>query len=73
MALSITKGYTFGATELVTHTKLHSLVDDATISLTSQAAGDIMYYNGTAWVRLAKGSAGETLTMNAGGTAPEWA
>lgn len=29
---TITKGYTFGATEQVTNTKLHSLVDDATIS-----------------------------------------
>ena len=32
MAITITKGYTFGATELVTSTKLHSLVDSATVS-----------------------------------------
>jgi len=32
MAASISKGYTFGATELVTNTKLHNLVDGATIS-----------------------------------------
>ena len=31
---SITKGYTFGATEQVTNTKLHTLVDSATIDLT---------------------------------------
>ena len=31
MSAAITKGYTFGATELVTNSKLHSLVDDATI------------------------------------------
>jgi len=42
------------------------------IALTDQAAGDIMYYNGTGWVRLAKGTAGQVLTMNAGATAPEW-
>jgi hypothetical protein len=29
-------------------------VDGTKIALSSQAAGDIMYYNGTAWVRLAK-------------------
>ena len=32
MAGTITKGYTFGATELVTNVKLHTLVDDATIT-----------------------------------------
>jgi len=31
MAATITKGYTFGASELVTNTKLHTLVDDASI------------------------------------------
>jgi hypothetical protein len=43
------------------------------IGLTSQAAGDIMYFNGTAWIRLAKGTAGQVLTMNGGATAPIWA
>lgn len=37
------------------------------------AAGDILYHNGTRFVRLAKGTAGQVLTMNAGATAPEWA
>jgi hypothetical protein len=38
-----------------------------------QAAGDMMYFNGTIWTRLAKGSAGlDQLRMNAGNTAPEW-
>ena len=40
--------------------------------IVSQAAGDILYFNGTNWIRLAKGTAGQVLTMNAGGTAPEW-
>ena len=39
--MSITKGYTFGATELVTNTKLHLLVDDATISAITEAELDI--------------------------------
>jgi hypothetical protein len=34
--------------------------------------GDMFYYNGTAVVRLPKGTAGQTLKMNAGATAPEW-
>jgi len=39
----------------------------------SQAAGDILYRGGTEWERLAKGTAGQVLTMNSGATAPEWA
>jgi len=42
------------------------------ISLASEAAGDVMYFDGTDWVRLAKGTAGQVLEMNAGATAPEW-
>ncbi len=38
----------------------------------SIAAGDIFYWNGTTLVRLAKGTASQTLKMNAGATAPEW-
>ena len=43
------------------------------IALGSDAAGDVMYYNGTDYVRLAKGTAGQVLTINSGATAPEWA
>jgi hypothetical protein len=32
MAVVCTKGYTFGSTEAVTNTKLHQLVDDATVT-----------------------------------------
>lgn len=38
----------------------------------SAVAGDVMYFDGTEWVRLAKGLAGQVLEMNAGATAPEW-
>ena len=38
----------------------------------SQAAGDIIYHNGTTWARLAKGTASQILQMNSGATAPEW-
>ena len=46
-------------------------VDGTKIALTSDAAGDIMYYDGTNYVRLAKGSANEVLQMG-GSNAPEW-
>ena len=70
---TIEKGYIFGASDLVTNTKLHNLVDLADWIITNQATGDICYFNGTDWVRLAKGTAGQILVMNAGVTAPEWA
>jgi len=47
-------------------------VTGAKIALSSNAEGDIMYYNGTDWVRLPKGAGSQTLKMNAGATAPEW-
>ena len=42
------------------------------IALGSDAAGDIMYYNGTDYIRLAKGTAAQALVMNGGATAPTW-
>ena len=48
-------------------------VQGTDISLASEVAGDIMYSNGTDWVRLAKGTALQVLRTNAGATAPEWA
>lgn len=42
------------------------------LTIASAAAGDILYYNGTGWVRLAKGTASQHLAMNSGATAPEW-
>ena len=38
----------------------------------SDAAGDILYHNGTSHVRLAKGTADQVLTMNDAATAPNW-
>ena len=35
-------------------------------------SGDIIYYDGTNFVRLAIGTAGQVLTVNVGATAPEW-
>lgn len=69
----IDKGQTFTTRESITNKKLHDLVDLAEWTVQNQAAGDIIYYNGTDWVRIAKGSAGQVLKMNVGATAPEWA
>ena len=56
-----------------TITPSDNTVTGAKIALGSDAAGDVMYYNGTNYVRLAKGTATQVLTMNSGATAPEWA
>lgn len=39
----------------------------------SPAQGDIIYYNGTAWVRLAAGTSGYFLKTNGAGANPSWA
>jgi len=46
-------------------------VDGTMIALGSDAAGDVMYYNGTNYIRLAKGSDDEVLTLASG--VPSWA
>jgi len=46
-------------------------VDGTHIALGSDAAGDVMYYNGTNYIRLAKGSDDEVLTLASG--VPSWA
>lgn len=43
---------------------------DALAPTTTQ--GDMIYFNGTDNVRLAKGTAGQAIVMNSGATAPEW-
>ena len=47
-------------------------ITGAKIALGSDAAGDIMYHNGTDYIRLPKGTADQVLTMNDGATAPGW-
>ena len=47
-------------------------VDGSKIAMGSDAAGDVLYYNGTDYVRLGAGTANQTLQMNAGATAPAW-
>lgn len=71
MASSITKGYTFGATELVTNTKLHTLVDSATISgqISSEISdmnGNTIYLLSTTTVSLAANADTTLYTVPAG-------
>ena len=47
-------------------------ITGAKIAMGSDAAGDIITYNGTDYIRLAKGTAAQVLKMNAGATAVEW-
>ena len=61
------------ANATVTGTQIaDNAINGEKISIAGNAQGDIMYYDGTNWVRLVKGTAGQTLKMNAGATAPEW-
>jgi hypothetical protein len=48
-------------------------VTGAKIAMGSDAAGDILTYTGTDYVRLPKGTASQTLKMNSGASAVEWA
>ena len=45
-------------------------VTDLTIS--SEAQGDILYFNGTNWVRLPAGTSGKVLQTNGAGANPSW-
>lgn len=68
-----------GANITKPHTHSNAIVQDGgslnfdNITQASLAAGDITYSNGTALQVLGIGSATDTLTVNAGATAPEWA
>jgi len=62
-----------GEVQIATDMIADNAVDGSKIALTSDAAGDVMYYNGTNYVRLAIGTASQLLRTNSGATAPEWA
>ena len=48
-------------------------VDGTKLSFSGETTGDIAYYDGTDWVRLGIGTAGQVLTTNAGANSPTWA
>ena len=62
------------ANDAVTSAKIiNNAVNGAKIAMGSDAAGDILTYTGTDYVRLPKGTAEQQLRINAGATAVEWA
>ena len=63
-----------GEVQVVSDMIADNAVTGDKIALGSDAAGDIMYYNGTDYVRLAKPGtpAGEALTFATSATAPSW-
>ena len=62
---TLTKGYSFGATELVTNAKLHSLIDSASISGIENA--DISTSAAIALSKLATSTAAYMVVYNASG------
>jgi hypothetical protein len=56
-----------------TITNSNNVLGGVTMTLGSDANGDTYYRASGVLTRLAKGTAGQVLTMNAGATAPEWA
>jgi hypothetical protein len=67
------KGAVVGRTEADWGPPDSVTISDLLNTMAGAADGDIIYRSGGAWVRLPKGTAGQVLKMNAGGTAPEWA
>jgi len=49
-----------------------SSVAGSDIALGGDTQGDIMYYNGTSWVRLGAGTPGQVLQTNGAGSNPSW-
>ena len=47
-------------------------VEGSELNIASQAQGDILYYNGTSWVRLAAGTANQILVTNGAAANPSW-
>jgi len=43
------------------------------LTITGSAQGDILYYNGSAWTKLAAGSSGQFLRTQGAGANPQWA
>ncbi len=61
-----------GDSEIASHTTTKITLPLANLANSGGAAGDIAYWNGSNWIRLAKGTATQVLGMNSGATAPEW-
>lgn len=47
-------------------------LDIGNLAITSQAQGDVLYFNGTIWTRLGTGTVGQALTAGGAGANPSW-
>lgn len=75
--ITVDEGYNFNWTGSQSFSQAISFAagqtfDITKLSITSQAAGDVIYYNGTNWTRLGIGNTGELLTVATGATKPQW-
>ncbi len=61
-----------GSDKVLTAMILDGNVTGPKIAMGSDAAGDVLYHNGTDYVRLPKGTAAQLLKMNSAANAPEW-
>ena len=62
-------GTTFGGADIQ---NIQTNIAAANITFASQAQGDILYYSGSAWTRLAAGTAGQVLTTQGAAANPSW-
>jgi hypothetical protein len=68
--ITLTGDVTGSGTSSFATTIADNSVDGTDIALGSDASGDVMYYNGTDWIRLAKGADGTVLKLSSG--LPVW-
>jgi hypothetical protein len=71
-AVTAPTGTILGTTDTQVVTNKTYNTTDNTLTATSQATGDLLKNNGTKFVRMARGLAGQVLKVNAGGTDVEW-
>jgi len=59
----------------ITHTEWNNMVTDqkTRITVASPSQGDVLYYNGSAWAKLAAGTSGHVLKTQGAGANPQWA
>jgi len=74
----VDESYNFNWTGSNTYTQAISFAaaqtfDITKLSITSQTAGDTLYFDGANWDRLGIGNTGDILTVATGATRPEWA
>jgi hypothetical protein len=75
--ITVDENYNFNWTGSQTFTQpinfaTNQTFDITKLNITSQTAGDVIYFNGTNWTRLGIGSTGQVLTVATGATKPQW-